>query len=58
MVSTEITGIDPLELYKKLKPADNYHIFACSPIVKIICILNGSVSEETERVCRVIQQSF
>jgi hypothetical protein len=32
MVSTEITGIDPFELHKKLKPADNYHIFTFSPM--------------------------
>ena len=29
---SEITDIDPLELDQELKPADNYHIFAASPM--------------------------
>jgi hypothetical protein len=32
MVLLETTDIDPLELHKELKPADNYPIFASSPM--------------------------
>jgi hypothetical protein len=32
MVLSEITDIDPLELDKELKPADNHPIFASSPM--------------------------
>jgi hypothetical protein len=32
MVLSEITDIDPLELDKELKPAENYPIFASSPM--------------------------
>jgi hypothetical protein len=32
LVLSEITDIDPLELDKELKPAENYPIFASSPM--------------------------
>ena len=32
MVLSEITDIDPLDLDYELKPADNYPIFASSPM--------------------------
>ena len=32
IVLSEITDIDPLELDKELQPADNYPIFAASPM--------------------------
>ena len=53
MVLSAITDIDPLQLDKELKPADNHAMFECKNHIYI-----KSVAVETERMCRVVQQCF